>query len=69
MTATELERLAGRTCSLELQIGAYAVCVDVEVLDARTAYGREDVYVRPIAGEGSAWVSSDRVKVKVGKES
>lgn len=33
----------------------------VIILDARTAYGRTDALVTPMAGEGQAWVNSDSI--------
>ena len=33
----------------------------VEVREVRTAYGRVDYLVVPEAGEGSTWVSAERV--------
>ncbi len=38
--------------------------VDVLVDDARKAYGRIDYRVSPLAGEGCAWVASDRVELE-----
>lgn len=37
------------------------VRVDVRILDGRTAFGREDLLVKPVAGDGEAWVSLDNV--------
>jgi hypothetical protein len=41
------------------------VMVPVEVVDARTRYGREDVLVRPYRGRGSAWVEANERVVLV----
>ena len=30
---------------------------EVEIVEVRTAYGRVDYLIRPIAGEGDKWVS------------
>lgn len=38
--------------------------VDVQVLDAKTAFGRTDALVTPIAGDGKAWVDSDRIEIE-----
>jgi hypothetical protein len=58
-----IERLAGRTCSVALRVGAYTLHVGVEVIDSRMAYGRQDVLVRPIGGAGQAWMSADSVRM------
>lgn len=58
MTASELGVLVGQT-------GAYRPSRDlnfeVRVLDARTRYGTIDVLIAPVAGNGSQWVTLDRV--------
>ncbi len=55
MTITELSNLVGKRgdwCPI-----ATAKCfVPVEIKDARSSYGRTDVYVEPINGRGGAWV-------------
>ncbi len=38
------------------------VHIGVLVMDAREAWGRTDYLVTPEIGEGSQWVSSDRIK-------
>ena len=35
----------------------------VDILDSRARYGRIDVLITPIGGEGSIWVDCDSVKV------
>lgn len=38
--------------------------VDVRVVDSRTAYGRKELLVRPVAGIGSTWISVANVEVR-----
>ena len=38
---------------------AGAMCVRVTVVDTRKAFGRTDVQVVPVAGDGAMWVSID----------
>ncbi len=40
-----------------------AIHVPVTVLDARRNYGRVDLLVSPVDGEGETWVQSERVKL------
>lgn len=37
--------------------------VNVRVVDARAVYGREQVRITPLAGDGMAWVELTRVKL------
>lgn len=43
---------------------AEGLSVEVLVDDARKAYGRVDYLVSPLAGDGCAWVTSDRVELE-----
>ncbi len=36
--------------------------IAVRILDARKVYGRIDVLVMPISGEGETWVSESRIQ-------
>ena len=60
MTASELARLIGH----EATISSDGLQVRVRILDGRTAYGREDLLVTPVAGEGQRWVSAERVRLE-----
>lgn len=40
------------------------MAVKVKVLDAREAFGRVDLFVQPVAGEGAAWVEARRVTLE-----
>lgn len=42
--------------------------VDVQVLDAKSAYGCTRFLVSPMAGSGEVWVSAERVKFQVSEE-
>ena len=67
MTASELQELVGMAGTLEISTtqGTDArLIIGVKVLDAREAWGRTDLLVTPEAGQGQAWVSADRVKVR-----
>lgn len=63
MTAKDLGALIGRTgyVGMSSSNSGDRVRVDVRILDARTAFGREDVLVEPVAGAGKTWVSLDNV--------
>lgn len=37
--------------------------VRVQVADTRTNFGRTDVLIRPVEGDGEAWVRADKVEV------
>ena len=52
-----------------LQVGARGLLrvegdllVPVRVLDARSRWGKRDLLVMPVDGEGSKWVEEDRVR-------
>jgi hypothetical protein len=64
MTARELAALQGKRAHL---VTAEGLEVEVDILDARQAYGRTDLLVSPKAGSGQAWVSDERVKIGRGK--
>lgn len=36
----------------------------VEVLETRCGYGREDLLVAPVGGQGTAWVQAKRVDLE-----
>lgn len=56
MTARELQPVIGRKVSVRYE----SISVDCVVLDAREVWGRRDVLVHPVSGEGQQWVSADR---------
>ena len=51
MTARELAHLIGQRVLLPLG----GLRVEVEIRDAREVFGRIDVLVSPVAGEGEVW--------------
>ncbi len=59
MTGADLAKAIGRTGSCRFE----KVRVDVRITNARSAYGRHDVEVTPIAGSGSMWVEVSRVLI------
>lgn len=65
MTEKELANLKSKRATLEVTDRAGLVLfVSVRIEDSRTVYGREELLVTPESGEGQAWVSADRVKVR-----
>ena len=57
MTGREAAAYIGRKGMLRLN----GFRVEVDVLDAREAYGRIDLLVRPTAGSGEVWKQADTV--------
>ena len=49
-----------------VRITFHGLRLDVQIIGARQAYGREEFLVRPLAGAGQTWVSATNV-VKVRK--
>ena len=62
MTTNELERLVG----MRATIVERGITFGVRILDSRTVYGRDELLVSPDGphGDGQAWVTVDRVKVR-----
>ena len=64
MTARELTAKIGKKGTARLTThGKGFVTVEIEVTDARTAFGRIDLEVTPVAGSGRMWVSADSVQL------
>jgi hypothetical protein len=61
VSARELVALIGQTAELRCESGALSVAVIID--DAKSAYGRTRVLVRPISGSGELWADLDRVKL------
>lgn len=57
---TRLAKYRGRLADLEVD----DLSVGVNITDARESFGRIDVYVTPIEGQGSKWVDSKRVTLR-----
>lgn len=49
------------TALLRVTVGLYTLTIPVTVTDTRTAFGRPESLVTPIAGSGEAWVSTSRL--------
>lgn len=65
MTAGELAHLIGLNATLDVQTrSGDTLTVPVRILDGREAFGSTHLLVTPMGGEGKAWVSADRVKVR-----
>ena len=65
MTAGELDKLRGMNATLRVSERSGATLgFPVKITDARESFGRLDVLVTPLDGEGEAWVSAERVKVR-----
>jgi len=60
MTAREIAELLDKEATLASHEG---FSVRVRIVNAREVFGRIDVLVEPVAGEGTAWVSADRVRI------
>lgn len=45
-------------------IRATEASVSVEMVERRTNFGRTDVLIRPVEGDGEAWVRADKVEVE-----
>jgi hypothetical protein len=52
-----LKSAVGRTGRIQVS----AMAVRVRVIDTRRAYGRFECLVEPVAGEGRAWMTADKV--------
>ena len=63
MTAGELGKLIGNNGLITITMHSQSFKAPVEIIDARTAFGRVDVLVKPTGGEGQAWVDANRVEV------
>ena len=61
MTTRELLNLLDKAATLTTVEGLE---VQVKITDARSVFGRQDIRVEGLAGEGTAWVSSERVRVR-----
>lgn len=44
---------------------AVGMLVPVMITDARNVYGRDQVLVQPLRGEGTAWIQLDRVPARL----
>lgn len=60
-----MSEVVGKECSVPAVVGSVKVKLRARVADVRESYGRTDYLIRvlPVAGEGEAWVSAERVTV------
>lgn len=58
MTYSELKQMIGQQFIVTFE----HVQVNCTVLDGRSSFGRTDILVTPISGNGQQWVSLDRIK-------
>jgi hypothetical protein len=61
VSAAELAGFIGREALADLE--PRGLRVRVRIIDARHVFGRIDARIEPTDGEGSAWVSLDRLEV------
>lgn len=59
LTGFDLADYMGRTGSLRVD----SLRVEVRIADARQVWGRLDLLVSPVAGQGAEWVSAERVTI------
>lgn len=59
MTSKDLTQYIGQ--KLEWQAST-KVTVSVKILDARETFGRTDLLITPVSGQGEQWVSSESCK-------
>lgn len=60
MNVSELQSLVGHPGTW---LAPNGMKVPVDVLDARVAYGRTDVLVRPVGGSDEQWVDAKSVTI------
>lgn len=65
MTTAALAKLMNRRGQARLSASGsgHGVLVDVWIRDAKTAFGRTDVLVEPVAGLGRLWMSLENVEL------
>lgn len=62
MNVKTLSRAIGATVLVSFPGAGGTIGVYCAVRDVRRTWGRIDLYVAPVGGSGSAWVSLDRVE-------
>ena len=58
MTTKEMMKLIGTNAVINVE---KTLKIEVEIMDARSNFGRTEYQVRPLAGAGEQWVDSSRV--------
>lgn len=61
MTSNTLKENVGKTMRW---VATRKLIVDVKVKDARETFGRTDLLISPVSGEGEQWVSLESCKPK-----
>jgi len=56
MNIKEQSKLIGQIKNYAVSNGSGKMSVKVEILDVKSAYGRERFLIKPIKGEGEIWV-------------
>jgi hypothetical protein len=59
VTIIEMSYIVGKDVTIDLE-GLSVLC---KILDAKTAYGKVRLLVKPVSGSGSKWIETSRVKV------
>jgi hypothetical protein len=62
MTVKELAARIGEDALVSFEKGN--VTVRCRIVDARTAYGKAQLLVEPVAGSGSTWVEEARIQLR-----
>ncbi|MDI3298369.1 MAG: hypothetical protein QJR08_04275 [Bacillota bacterium] len=57
LTERQMEPVVGKTAMMAVEKWR----IQVRVLDSRYVFGRQDVLVEPVSGEGRAWVDAARL--------
>jgi hypothetical protein len=65
MTNTTLMQYVGRLGTLASERSA-GLRTRVRIVDARRSFGRTDVLVTPLDGDGESWVALARVELELG---
>lgn len=60
MNAEQLQKLKGQEALVTMD----GIDVTVRIIDARFVFGRIDVRIEPLSGEGQKWVRATSVKMK-----
>lgn len=58
MSLLEKTKLIGKLAMVNIG----GLCVDVEIVDYKTSYGKDRWLVKPVSGEGKIWVEAFTIK-------
>ena len=62
MTTTQTNLLLGQRGQIFVERNKLAI--EVQIVDARSSYGRQEVMIQPTSGLGRTWVQLERVNLK-----